>query len=530
MNEALCLLRRACFHEMLVPDYILSLPEASPLTGRAACPNYSSAYMGLCRHPALHISRRIDFYNLIGSCKLEHVVSKLKDPAFQNKRIVIVVGTDLESVVTHRCLQSHSIPHLFHKISTNPALSLLSTQETMIAFNDPNREKFCSAIAVVQDIVFSYPYIAPTQVDIMYVLSGSWATCLNVKRSLRGDGTLLRVVASETLEELLERKGGSFLHLQGYKIPDARPPSVGRVPATFFFDSTKLLSTAPAMLEYLKELATPPMQFGLGKGKGCFLSGFQSISMTTDKDDVDTQAPIIQWISRFYYDLENAEKKLNSRFDAESPLNVPILSLRQLSNDLNMLSLNRYAAIISYKTFRNYSFLLDPVRNEYISDSSLRNRCQSRVSVQQERMSYLIYDKVFHQSSVAEDFAHNLHILCKNGILVDSNLYVSPLFLSSQKNEFLIPPSKSRFSHEFALQYLYQPLPPAIKPQPKKSRSSNNPNAAPSKRKNPNPVEKANKKAAIAAPEVANAIPQPSVLSFDDFGKNSYQDLCIMIA
>ena len=520
--EALCLLRRACFHESLVPDYVLNLPEAaSSLVGKSICSNYSSAYVGLCRHPALHISRKLDFSSLSGSCKLAHVVSKLKDSTMKNQRVVIVVGSDLESIITHRCLQSHDISHMFQKFSTNPAISVSNMQETVVSYNDTSRDNYRSAVVVVQDVVFSYPYIAPAQVDVMFILSGSWATTLNVKRSLRAHGALFRVVATDTLEELLERKGGSFLHLQGYKIPDARPAPVSRVHSTFTFDSNKLLATAPAMLEYLKEMATPPMQFGLGKGKGCFLSGFQAINVSAEKDDVDSQAPIIQWISRFYYDLETVERKLNSRFDGESPINIPSMSLRQLSNDQSSLPLSRYAAILCYKILRSFSHLSDSTKDESSKGSSKRTLTEALASIHHERMSYLTYSKAFFQSSIAEDFAQNLSFMYRSGILVDPTLYISPLSLTSTRNELFMPPSKSRFAQDFSLQYVHQPLPPVIKPQPKKSRSGSNanPNAASSKRKNSNPSEKAAKKVAAVVPEVLNSVPQASVLAFDDFGK-----------
>ena len=532
--EALCLMRRACFHESLVPDYTINLPEpGSSLTGKSACSNYSQAYMGLLRQPALHISRRLDLSTLNGSCKLEHLVSRLKDPTLGSKRVVVVVGSDLESIITHRCLQSHSVSHLFQKFSTNPALSILSMQETIVSFNDPSRDNYSSSIVVVQDVVFSYPYIAPAQVDVIFILSGSWATTLNVKRSLRVHGTLFRLVAADTLEELMERKGGSFLHLQGYKIPDARPVPISRAHSTFTFDSNKLLASAPAMLEYLKEMATPPMQFGLGKGKGCFLSGFQAINVSAEKDDVDTQAPIIQWISRFYYDLETAERRLNSRFEGESSINIPSMSLRQLSSDTSSHALSRYASILCYKILRSFSHLSDSIKDESSKGTSKRSLSEALASIHHERISYLTYNKAFHQSSIAEDFAQNLHLMYRSGLLVDANLYVSPLCLTSAKNELFMPPSKSRFSQDFSLQYIHQPLPPVIKPQPKKSRSGSNanPNAAPSKRKNSNPSEKAPKKAATVVPEVPNVVSQASVLAFDDFGEfaiRSYFPLIIL--
>ena len=528
LHEALALVKRVCFHEMLVPDYVLGIPDNGMPSGKPTCASFSTATLNICRQASLNISRTFDYRNTSGSCKLEHLVARFREEKLQKlqSRVIVVVSTDLEANLTHRCLLTSGIGHLASSVSTSPIIYHLSTQEVMRKFNDTSRVGYASAVAIVKDSVFNFPNICPMNVDTVYILSSSWATARNYCRCLRSnESNIYRLIAADTLEELQERKGGSFLHLQHYRITDARPILSAAFQKTFVFDSSKLLSNAPYILEFLKERSQPVVRSGMGKGKGCFLDGLNATSANVETEEVDNSNALIEWISKFYYDLEMAEKSLSGRIEQSFHFGWPLQTLESIRGvGKGSPLLHRYAALTVYRSMVHETESIH--RTE--SPSSLAEAPQalklpalivSRVSQHEERLAFLHYSKVGPQSSSADDFSHQLHNLYRAGALVDPCLYISPLCGGSGKCQPMIPPRRRKFEADFELQFIVEPPAPIAKVLPKKARTSSTGGANP-RRRNPNPGERSKKSvgAVVTSSNASDSVALSDSIHFDDFG------------
>lgn len=494
VHDGLTLVKRCCFHEMLVPDYLLSLPDNAPVaTGKAICPSFASVSLTLNRVPTFNISRVVDYRNFSGSGKMERLMSCLRDPANNQKRIVVVVSTDLELVLTRKYLLNYQIPHYYAALSPLAVCSLMNTQDVLKSFN--NHPSNSTAVILVEEAIFSYPYISPALVDLVFVLSLSWATGVSFNRCLRNKDkshvSVYRFVAADTLEELLERKGGSFMHLQGYRIPDARiAPFLKAVP-TFAFDSTKLLSNAPAnLLEYVKETAAPPAPRGLGKGKGLFLDGLQSSQIQADNDDVDSGNA--EWISRFYFDLEQAERKMSGKREGHAAhYGWPVLTVRQgvIEKD------PRFPRLIVSCLLNSFRAAAVEAENPIACSphSSIASKVSNSLFVEQ----FLHYKKPFSHSTFADDFSHNLNLAHREGALVDPFLYVCPLNGAAIKTQSVLSRRSRIETREFDVEFLSVPELVVAKPPPKKARGGTTKEKDPTKRKSSQTTDRVKKSAAV---------------------------------
>jgi hypothetical protein len=509
---------------------VLNAADTSSMSSdKAVCGSFSACHFNLITRPAsMHLTRNFEFLDRSGSGKLEFVIKRLRElvtPVLgQGRRVVIVVSTDMEVAVTQRVLCSQEIAHISARGTTCPVLCLISMQESVIAFNDLTHVQSASATVIVKDIVFSYPHISPRDVDIVFVLSTSWASPPSVKRCVRAGGSVHRLACADSLEDLMLRKGGSFLHLQGFRIPEVRPAPAIRTAVTFSFDSSKLLGDAPYMLEWLKEMTLPPPARGLGKGKGCFLEGLQSVAPVTDADE-DNNETLVEWITKFYFELESAERKMNGLPPQATVQGREMFSMRECTSATASVMLNRYSSLIVHRNAANDKACVSEKIPDDVNGSCapISSSSTLRVSLQEERLLHLHYKKSSSQSNLLEDYCSILHTFYKEGGLVDSCLYISPLFASLDRHELMMPVKRKRVSADFELQFMTAPPQPPPKAPSRKSRTNTNPNA-PKRKFSGGQSDRGNKKTTMnsvhgASSSIAdNSLDNSNILAFDSFG------------
>lgn len=174
-----------------------------------------------------------------GSCKLTCLIQLMK--RFTGLRIVVTVETEEEFNIVNLLFNLLKIEHLqarlaFQHIMNNSSTiaehtidylrKWIITQDAVKAFNAPGAT---SSILLATKQVFQPPSIAPQQADIVIILSESWSSYLDIKNVFRlrllSAGptgpplTVVRVVASHSIEEQMARSKCSFLQFQGSLLP-----------------------------------------------------------------------------------------------------------------------------------------------------------------------------------------------------------------------------------------------------------------------------------------------------------------------